>query len=107
MGTGFWDQVHKDTSSLVSTGEVSIPFLILDGEHSYQGTGIFEHSYREIQGEGEVPIPSTYVVMRVYEADMPVRIKVGMSLVIGKKLYEISGIREPGKNGITTLELIG
>ena len=105
MGTEFWDQVASDTASLMGGSEVAIPFLILDGEAVYEASGIFEHSYRELVTEGQVPIPSRYAAIRIYEAAMPVRIRTGMQLNILSNSYRVMHIREPGMDGITTLEL--
>jgi hypothetical protein len=105
MGTEFWDQVASDTASLMGGSEVSIPFLIIDGEGEYEASGIFEHSYRELTGDGPIPIPSRYAAIRIYEAAMPVRIRTGMQLRIREKAYQVLNIREPGLDGITTLEL--
>ena len=105
MGTEFWDQVASDTASILGVSEVAIPFLIIDGEEVYEASGIFEHSYRELVTEGQIPIPSLYAAMRVYEAAMPVRIRTGMKLRIRDKSYQVMNIREPGMDGITTLEL--
>ncbi len=105
MGVEFWDQVAVDTASLIGGSEVSVPFLILDGEEEYEASGIFEHSYRELAGDGPIPIPSRYAAIRVYEAAIPVRIRTGMQLKILGKTYQVMNIREPGRDGITTLEL--
>ncbi len=105
MGTEFWDQVQGDTAALMVSSEVAIPFLIIDGEGEYAASGLFEHSYREIITEGQIPIPSRYAAMRVYEDAMPLRIRTGMQLKILEKAYQVMNIREPGQDGITTLEL--
>lgn len=105
MGTEFWDQVASDTASILGVSETAIPFLIVDGEKVYEASGIFEYSYRELVTEGQIPIPSRYAAMRVYEAAMPVRIRTGMQLNIREKAYQVMNIREPGLDGITTLEL--
>lgn len=105
MGTEFWDQVASDTASILGVSEAAIPFLIIDGEKVYEASGIFEHSYRELVTEGQIPIPSRYAAMRVYEAAMPVRIRTGMQLRIRERSYQVMNIREPGQDGITTLEL--
>jgi hypothetical protein len=105
MGTEFWDQVTSDTAALMGGSEVAIPFLIIDGEGEYEASGVFEHSYRAIETEGQLPIPSRYAAMRVYEAAMPVRIRTGMQLRIQERAYQVMNIREPGMDGITTLEL--
>ncbi len=105
MGEAFWNQVQHDTESLVGTGEISIPFLLINGEESFQGSGIFENSYRELDIENQVPVASKYIVLRLCESGIPIAVRTGMQLLIGEKLYEIAGIREPGSDGITTLEL--
>lgn len=105
MGMGFWDQVASDTAALMGSSEVAIPFLILDGDEEHEASGIFEHSYREIAAEGQLPIPSRYAAMRIYEVAMPVLIRTGMHLKILNKTYQVLNIREPGRDGITTLEL--
>ena len=105
MGVEFWDHVASNTASILGVSEVAIPFLIIDGEGEYKASGIFEHSYRELVTEGQIPIPSRYAAMRVYEAAMPVRIRTGMQLRIQERAYQVMNIREPGMDGITTLEL--
>ena len=105
MGQEFWDQVHSDAASILGGSEVSFPILIIDGELTVETSGIFEHSYREIEGEGLVPISSKYLVVRLCEKDLPMKIKEGMQVVIGENAYEVAGIREPGLQGITTVEL--
>lgn len=107
MGVGFWDQVNADAALLIGCSEVSIPVLILDGESRHDASGIFELSYREIAGEGLEPISSRYAALRVYEKSMPIRITVGMGVVINHTEYRVSSIREPGLDGVTTLELVG
>ena len=105
MGTAFWDQVQHDTASIIGGSEVALPMLIINGEDSFETAGIFEHSYREIEGEGLIPIPSKYLVVRICEKDLPMKIREGMQVVIGDAAYEVAGIREPGLSGITTVEL--
>ena len=107
MTVGFWDHVNADAALLIGGSEVSIPVVILDGEKRHDASGIFELSYREIAGEGLVPIPSRYAALRVYEKSMPIRITVGMWVVINNTEYRVSSIREPGLDGVTTLELVG
>lgn len=107
MGVGFWDQVNADAARLIGGSEVSIPVVILDGESRHDAFGIFELSYREIAGESLEPIPSRYAALRVYERSMPVRITVGMGVIIDQTEYRVSSIREPGLDGVTTLELVG
>lgn len=107
MGVGFWDQVDADAAFLIGGSEVSMPVVILDGVKRYDATGIFELSYREIAGEGLEPIPSRYAALRVYERSMPIRITVGMGVIINQTEYRVSSIREPGLDGVTTLELVG
>ncbi len=105
MAQDFWDQVQQDAASILGGSEVALPVLIVDGETVIETSGIFEHSYREIEGEGLIPIPSKYLVVRVCEKDLPIQIREGMQVVIGEKAYEVAGIREPGLSGITTVEL--
>ena len=105
MSQEFWDQVQSDAASILGGSEVSLPMLIIDGETVIEASGIFEHSYREIEGEGLIPIPTKYLVVRICEKDLPVKIREGMQVVIGDAAYEVAGIREPGLNGITTVEL--
>ena len=105
MGQDFWNQVMRDTASIIGGSEVSLPMLIIDGETVIEASGIFEHSYREIEGEGLIPIPTKYLVVRLCEKGLPLKIKEGMQVVIGDAAYEVAGIREPGMNGITTVEL--
>ena len=107
MGMGFWDQVAADTGTLFGGSEVSVPVTILDGPARFDASGIFEHSYRQIEGEGLQPIPSRYIALRVYEQAMPVRITVGMEVIVMGTRYRIASIREPGMDGITTMELAG
>ena len=107
MGREFWDQVGADTAALLGCSEVTTEFLIIDGESAYQASGIFEHSYTDRAGDGPVPVPSRYIALKVYEPDMPVRITSGMKIEIQGKHYAIGSIREPGRNGITVLELRG
>lgn len=107
MGMGFWDQVNTDAALLIGGSEVSIPVVILDGTKRHDASGLFELSYREIAGEGLEPISSRYAALRVYEKSMPVRITVGMGVIIDQTEYRISSIREPGLDGVTTLELVG
>ena len=107
MGMGFWDQVAADTGTLVGGSEVSVPVTIVDGESHFDASGIFERSYRQIEGEGLQPIPSRYIALRVYEKSMPVRVTVGMEVIVMGKRYRIASIREPGMDGITTMELAG
>lgn len=107
MGLGFWDQVNADAALLFGGSEVSIPVILLDGKSRHDAFGIFELSYREIAGEGLDPIPSRYAALRVYENSMPIRITVGMEVVINHTEYRVSSIREPGLDGVTTLELVG
>ena len=107
MTVGFWDQVNADAALLIGGSEVSIPVIILDGIKQYDATGIFELSYREIAGESLEPIPSRYAALRVYEKSMPVRITVGMEVIVMGTRYRIASIREPGMDGITTMELAG
>ena len=105
MSREFWDQVQFDTASILGGSEVSLPMLIIDGETIIKTSGIFEHSYREIEGEGLIPIPTKYLVVRLCEKELPLKIKEGMQVVIGDAAYEVAGIREPGLQGITTVEL--
>ena len=107
MGIGFWDQVKADAALLIGGSEVSIPVVILDGKSRHDAFGIFELSYREIAGEGLESIPSRYAALRVYERSMPIRITVGMGVIINQTEYRVTSIREPGLDGVTTLELVG
>jgi len=107
MGVGFWDQVNADAALLIGGSEVSMPVVILDGTKRHDAFGIFELSYREIAGESLEPIPSRYAALRVYEKSMPIRITVGMGVIIDHTEYRVSSIREPGLDGVTTLELVG
>jgi len=107
MGMGFWDQVAADTGTLVGGSEVSVPVTIVDGASHFDASGIFERSYRQIEGEGPRPIPSRYAALRVYEKAMPLRISVGMEVIVMGTRYRIASIREPGMDGITTMELAG
>jgi len=104
---GFWDQVAADTGTLVGGSEVSVAVTIFDGASQFDASGIFERSYRQIEGEGLQPIPSRYAALRVYEQAVPIRITVGMGVIINQTEYRVSSIREPGLDGVTTLELIG
>jgi hypothetical protein len=101
----FWDQVKTDAAALTGSSEVALPFLIVDGEGKHAASGLFELSYTEIETEGQIPIPSRYAALRVYEEKMPIRIRVGMQLKILGKGYQVVNIREPGLDGVTTLEL--
>lgn len=107
MGMGFWDQVAADTGMLVGGSEVSVPVTIVDGASRFDASGVFERSYRQIEGEGLQPIPSRYAALRVYEKAMPVRATVGMEVIVMGTRYRIASIREPGMDGITTMELAG
>ena len=107
MVLGFWDLFNPYAAFLIGSSEVSMPVVILDGEKRHDATGIFELSYREIAGESLEPIPSRYAALRVYEKSMPIRITVGRGVVIKNTEYRVSSIREPGLDGVTTLELIG
>ena len=92
---------------MCSSSEVAEPFLIVDGDDQYEAAGIFEDSYQEIDAENKVPVPSRYAALKVFEADMPVQIRTSMQIQVRGKLYALSTIREPGKDGITVLELRG
>ncbi len=107
MGRDFWDQVGADTAALLGRSEIATEVLIIDGESTHSASGIFEHSYTELSGEGPVPVPSRYIALQVYEPDMPVRITSGMQVEVQGKRYAIGSIREPGRNGITIVELRG
>lgn len=107
MGRDFWDQVGADTAALLGCSEVATEFLIIDGECTHSASGIFEHSYTDRAGDGPVPVPSRYIALKVYEPDMPVRITSGMQIELQGKRYTIGSIREPGRNGITLVELRG